>query len=266
MIYLRQNKSDFFGGNKFRNFVILLVLTLIVFFSFSFLKNFFGWIGSGFYSVTGNLKESVLSTFSVLRSKNSLILENYDLKKQRTELEGIIVSLKSLKLENEELKKHLGRNSATKKMALAYVLAGPDQSPYDTILLDLGKNAGINEGDLVYAIGGAPIGTISKISPRTSVVELYSMPGRKSEVRIGESELTAIAYGRGGGNFYAELPRESDVKEGDNISFPAIKASLFAVVENVEISPADSFLKIFFKLPVNIFDIKSVDVELREKI
>ena len=266
MIYLQTSsrKRGIFNSPKYfwiSIFVIIVISASI----FSFIPSVFRVLGIYSFSTSGIVKDLFKSIFPVLYSKHSLIQENIILKQTLNEKDSLIASLSFLKSENDILKQHLGRSSVSSKLALAYIIAGPGKSPYDTLVLDLGKNANIEEGNLIRGVGGIPLGVIKYVYDTFSVAELYSSPGKTIEVRIGEGGSITTAYGKGGGNFQAKLPRESDVSVGDQIVSPSIDNGAFAIVNMIESNPADSYQKVYFKLPVNIFELRFVDIDLKEK-
>jgi len=64
----------------------------------------------------------------------------------------------------------------------------------------------------------------------------------------------------GGGNFEVKLPRGVDIREGDVISFPAINTQIVGVVEKIKVKAADPFQTILFKSPVNIYELRFVEI------
>ena len=45
-------------------------------------------------------------------------------------------------------------------MILSAILSKPNQSPYDTLIIDVGTQEGLKTGDTVFALGNVPIGRI----------------------------------------------------------------------------------------------------------
>mgnify|MGYP001559035202 CR=1 FL=1 len=78
----------------------------------------------------------------------------------------------------------------------------------------------------------------------------------------GKTKVTALATGRGSGNFDARLPRELDVSINDTVTFPELNKQVLAVVEAIEVTPNDSFQRILFKSPINIAEIRFVEVDM----
>jgi len=165
-----------------------------------------------------------------------------------------------LQTENDNLKDLLGRKDAKQKTVLATVLVKPPQTPYDMLTIDIGADQNVKVGDKVMANANIYIGEVSEVMPRLAKVTLYSTPGRKLSVVLGESLVTMEAVGIGGGNFNIYIPREVEVKEGDVIVIPSITANVFGIVEKVNFKETDSFQTVLFKSPVNISELNFVEV------
>jgi cell shape-determining protein MreC len=170
-----------------------------------------------------------------------------------------------LKNENDDLKNILNRNKTDQKLLLATVLIKPFFSPYDTLIIDVGSSSGVVINDKVLVDNNTFIGYVSEVYDDTSKVVLYSSPGEKVNVLIGNNNVEKEAIGLGGGDFKIEIPRGIDVKEGDSIVIPSISTNVFGVVEKIEFKESDSFQTILFKNPVNISELKWVQVLLPNK-
>ena len=77
-------------------------------------------------------------------------------------------------------------------------------------------------------------------------------------VFVGDNNISVNAEGAGGGNFTANLPRDIGVNKGDIVTIPDMSANVFAIIEEIENNPTDPFVKILFKNPVNMNEIKWV--------
>lgn len=245
--------------------VILIIIGIIIIVRVlvpNFFTNTFQSASVLFWKNKNSSVENITNSTQFLRSKKSLIAENNKLNTKVKELEFNLLELDFLKQENEFIKKFFGREIFNMEdSVLASVLARPNVSPYDTFVIDIGKDSGIKEDDEVYAEGDILIGRIDKIYKNTSIVKLFSSPGEMTQVFIGLQNISANAVGRGGGNFIVELPRGSEIKEEDIVTMPGIDITLFAIVEEIENNPSDPFITIFFKNPVNLNNIKWVMVK-----
>ena len=262
--YLLHHKEK---GNRLFNKVfvsILIVIAIIIivriFFPNTF-TNSLQYISSPFWKAKNSSVEGVINSSQLLRSKRSLVFENDNLKTQIRESEFKLLEFEFLKQENRSLKELLSREVFDiKNTILGAVLARPNVSPYDTFVIDIGESSNIKKGESAYVSGNVFIGKIDKVYKNTSTVKLFSSPGEITPVSIGLQNISANAEGRGGGNFIVRLPRGTEVEKGDIITMPDINIKLFAIVEEIKADPSDPFVTILFKNPININDIKWVQV------
>ena len=211
-------------------------------------------------------------------TRGMLISENIDLRDRLNAMSGNVASVTLLEQENTELKQFLGRRvpkSIPEDFVLASVLTTPPVSAYDDIILDIGSNDQVEIGDKVYAPGSGigvsvattssptlvPIGTVSQVSGATSVVALYSHPGVKYPVTIGPDHMPATAVALGGGSFRADVAQGANVHVGDVISVPSIEPRIFGTVGGIVNKPAQPYTSVLFNEPVNIFQLRCVEVE-----
>ena len=166
----------------------------------------------------------------------------------------------SLLAENTNLKEILGRKDLKKNMILSAILSKPNQSPYDTLIIDAGESQGIKMGNTVFAGGNIPIGRIAETYANSSKVILFSTAGERTQAVIGEKSVFMELVGRGGGNFEIIMPRDFVLKSGEQAIMPGIHPYLLAVVETVISDPRDPFTKALLVSPVNIQEIKFVEV------
>ena len=127
-------------------------------------------------------------------SKRSLSEENQELKQQLESREAGRSNYDVLVRENESLKNIISRLPEENKLVLAAILAKPNRSPYDTLLIDLGARAGVEKGDMVYAYGNMPIGRVASVTDDTSKAVLFSSPGENTQVVI--SDVGRQEFGR----------------------------------------------------------------------
>lgn len=207
-------------------------------------------------------------------SKNSLTQEIEDLKTQLGEIQAQMSNYDSILDENTKLKEILGRKNEKVQMTLAAILMKPNQSPYDTLVIDAGTKQGIEIGDKVFAKGDIPIGRVELVYASSAKVVLFSNSGEKTNVVIslghspaGEAGVAKDIFmeiiGRGGGNFEMILPRDVTLQKGDQAVLPGINPYVVATVETIISDPRDSFQKALLVSPVNIQELKFVQVETK---
>jgi hypothetical protein len=119
----------------------------------------------------------------------------------------------------------------------------------------------INEGAQIYADGNVPIGIISKVYNNTSLITLYTNPGQKTEGFINGSNASVELTGRGGGNFEMIIPIEMQVDKGTIVYLPDSTSLVLAYVDEIISSPTDPFKKVLLSSPINIQNLKWVEVK-----
>jgi cell shape-determining protein MreC len=242
--------------------VVFLFLSIGVFFYYS--SNFLNIIGRPIWSAKSVTVGLIDSTVNVLRTKSSVEAENAKLKSENSTLLAEMTDYEILKGENASLKELLGRISGKHKFILANILAKPDLSPYDTIIIDAGTNLGVSVGTMIYGDGKFPIGEVSKLYSSTSLVALYSNPGKITNALLDGSNNTVELVGRGGGNFDMKIPQESVANKGQLIVLPSsttMTPEVIAIVAEVTSSPSDPYKTVLLRSPVNIQNLKWVEIE-----
>ena len=162
--------------------------------------------------------------------------------------------------ENEELKGLLGRTPVEKPL-LATILKKPPTSAYDTFVLDVGADHGVEAGDTIYALGTVPVGEIAEVFAHTAKAKLYSSSGEKFDIVIGSSTIHATAIGKGGGYFEVSLPRDTKIQRGDHVLVPTLHDSFVGVVEGVASEPSEPFSKILFRQPISMYELRWVIID-----
>jgi rod shape-determining protein MreC len=221
-------------------------------------------VGRPIFIVRDFIEKTVFDKLSLIRSKSSLIDENRDLKLSVVALESRLADRDLLAKENISLKELLGRPERKVKTILARVLSTPRSAAYDVLIIDVGREDGLEVGQEAI-VGAFAAGRISQVYPRTAKVLLFSSPGEKTDVVIADQNAIVTALGKGGGNFEATFPKEVEVSSGDTVSFPHIQPRVFGVVEDVVVHPTDSFQTVLFKNPFNANELAWVEVVIDSK-
>lgn len=238
-------------------FSILLIAGFLYFFMPRLIHEGLYGIARPFWKAEEFIGQKFTDIVALIKEKDRLVAENVALERQLDETRTALLSLDTYKKENGDLKVLLGRTN-TEKRILAVILAKPNRSLYDTLVLDVGERNGVRAGDTV-AVGDFILGAIHEVYPDYSKATLFSSSGEIKNVRIGTG-VHAEAIGRGGGNFLIKLPKETEVKIGDSVTVPDINPKLFGIVEDIEVTETSSFQFILFKLPVNINSLNWVEI------
>lgn len=238
--------------------IILLIIVALAFTPWA--RRFLHFIASPIWQVENTSTATTANLLSHWQTKQNLINEIQSLQARIFEAGQLEALNKTLQTENDELKSLLGRPELKQDSVLAAVLVKPPKNVYDVLTIDAGSNLGVKVGDKVLAESNVYLGEISEVFPDTAKVVLYSAPGEKRAVSLGENGISAESIGQGGGNFSIILPRDISAKEGDVIVVPSITPNVFGIIEKIYLKDKDSFQTILFKSPVNISELHFVQV------
>lgn len=238
-------------------FFILFYFRTSVFYGLSFAS-------STIFSPFLSLKNNTVAKFSewqvYFNSKTSLTKELEDLQSKLSESEARMQNYDTVLDENENLKEIFNRKSEELKLTLAVILGRANQSPYDTLIIDAGESEGSTVGARVFALGNIPIGRIDTAYADSSKVILFSNSQEITPVNIGGALFDIV--GRGGGNFELILPRDFVLEKGAEAVLPGIVPYVVAEVVSTISDPRDSFKKVLLTSPVNIGELKFVQIEI----
>jgi len=199
-----------------------------------------------------------------VRSKQVLVADRERLARELEDARALLLDRELLRDENRALARQLGRPERETRRVVGAVLSTPPRSPYDTAVIDVGRNDGVAVGDIALS-GSAVLGVVSKVYGPTSIVEFFSTASRKTSVSIAHQGLAipAEAVGQGAGAFLAVLPKAVEMSVGDMVTLSGFTSGLFAVVDSVESSATDSFQRVRFKNPVSPYTLRFVEVAHR---
>ncbi|OGD66727.1 hypothetical protein A2442_01195 [Candidatus Campbellbacteria bacterium RIFOXYC2_FULL_35_25] len=255
-------------SKKKKNKLFLVLLLAVVLFFYSQILNILGgvfdFIVYPIWVTENKIDEKTISPLGFFVSKKTLIVSNEQLKKDINEAEAMLVGRNALVKENLELKEILGRVSNPENFILASVLSKPNSSLYDILVVDAGNNLNIKKGSKVFASGNILIGEVFEVSEKSSKVRLYSSSKERVGVNVGLFNISTDAFGRGAGNFEIKLPRDTDIELGDPITSLVSSLQIVGSVEEINTDPIDSFKTILFKSPINIFELKWVQISKTE--
>ncbi len=259
MVFLSKNNKS--SKKKFLiGFIGLLLMVAFYLGGLSFLTGPLHYAGKPLWWLKNYSFEIVSNFTAIIKTKETLSEENKELKIKLNQINSQYLFLKTLSEENKELKKMLGRQENNYKFILANVLAKPNLSPYDSLILDVGENYGVKKGDKVVVDDTVVIGELEEIYSKTAKVHLYSFPGESLNVAIGFNKIVGMAKGKGGGNFEVKFPKDVLFEEGDIVVLPSLNLFFLGVINKIIITPEDSLQTILFKIPINIFELKWVQI------
>lgn len=248
--------------NKRLNIFFSSILILVLIFSLVhivFPQNITRYILFPFYKV----KEVASIPFSGLitnfKSKKSLEERVAFLEEENSKLKISLLTQSFVNTQIEDYNSELEKKS---NGMISKVLNRPPFSPYDTLLILKGDH-NIEVGDVVF-IKGVYIGEIESVDAYTAVVKMRSSSGYKTLVRV--SDLETEAEGKGGGQFYIKVPKDSSVKVGDAVMYPGFDYVLLGSVGQVIEDPVATFKTVYFSIPVSFQEMNFVSVVKKDSV
>ncbi|MFA6552667.1 MAG: rod shape-determining protein MreC [Candidatus Paceibacterota bacterium] len=267
MNYRLRNKNDYErnGGSKIWAFCgfVAAVIILVFIFRLPFFENSFQFMAVPLWKTENYLSDQFGVMMVAFDSKAALKAENARLYQALQEATVASSSIDAYVKENNDLRAALGRQTNPVSKILATVLVKPPKSLYDNLIIDIGQSSGLKVGDKVF-FQDLALGTVSEVYKNSSKVQLFSSPGQKIVIAIGDKNIHTDAFGRGGGNFAAVLPKEIAVKKGDSVIAPDISPKIFGTIQEVRSEPADAMQTVLFKTPINVAELQWVEVVKNE--
>lgn len=248
---IQRKKVIFKNGIAFAVLLVLVSLGLL-----GFLGKVFTSIGNPIWGAEGFITKTFSNTTDSLRTKKSVLKENEELIALNNKLMTSMIDYRIIKNENNNLRELLSRTDRPSEYILGIILTKPNNSPYDTVIIDIGIQDGIKEGSRVYAEGNIPLGLVSKVYENTSLITLYSNPSYKTEGYIEGSNASVELIGRGGGNFEMIIPIDLTTESGTMVYLPGSTSEIIALVDDIISKPSDPFKKVILNSPVNIQNLK----------
>ena len=243
--------------------IAVIIVILVVVFAVpkvrSALRHGVSFIGLGIAQGTHSVGGFFGSVATAVRNKETLQNQNTALKAQVDQLTAQLATSTQLSQENADLKSAMNRTS-TANFTLAAVISKPPHSMYDTIIIDGGSKNGFVTGQVVYADGQNPIGTIDQVLPTSAIVRLYSAPGQQTDARLSPSNIDVTIVGRGGGDFSATVPRDLVVTDGATVVTKDIDQSVLAVYKKITSDSRDPFQTLLLVSPINVNGLAFVEV------
>lgn len=275
MTYLQAHNRPY-GQLKRIIYLFIFLIVISIFTIRIFIPNFFSNIFTTIARPFWRLEFSVQQ--GSLKSPSSLLAENADLRRRFDEFQIRLDAIKAIEIENYDLKILLGRekdlentSSSTvesnittnsQKKILAAVLINPPLNNINELTIDIGADYSVSTSSLVYASGNIIIGRVASVLENTAKVVLFSSPGEKHRVFIGPANTLAIATGRGGGQYEAQLAQGSGIVSGDFVISPSLSDKPFGIVREVLIDPNQLFETVLFAPLININQIRWVLVQI----
>ncbi len=120
----------------------------------------------------------------------------------------------------------------------ADVVKTPNETPYDTLLINKGTDDDIQDGALAFA-GNTAIGKVVRVYAQSSLVMLFSTPEVQSPAYIYGANVFARATGVGAGVIKVSVPQGVKLAVGNPVVVPIADTDIYGSIEYIESDPSN---------------------------
>jgi cell shape-determining protein MreC len=192
--------------------------------------------------------------FTYFSSKKSLVEQNKELLSENKRLKIELLTLDSVKKENDKLKEVLEFNENSGEKVLAKVVNKPPNSPFDTFVVNTG-DAKVEISNKVYH-KNILIGEVEEIYSKNSLIRLYSSPDKNISVTIAGNQSNAT--GQSNGTFKISLPKDLEVSVGEPV---LSSGKIIGTIGAIDVESSNTFQDIYFAYPFKLKEIDWVEIE-----
>lgn len=206
-----------------------------------------------------NESSSALPTY--IRDRASILERQRELERELAAVTGDRASASRLSRENEELRSLL--SAGTHERIAAGVIMRPNETPYDTLLIDRGSRDGIQKHAAVFGPDDVVLGTIAKVYPESALVTLVTTPGTVSTAYIYGPDIYTEAIGQGGGVLQVGVSQGVEINKGNLVVMPSIDPGIFGTISHVESSESSPEQYGYVTSPLSMREIRLVSVSAK---
>lgn len=235
----------------------LIVITIVLLITRLLAPNFFWHLISPITHTTDAFTARSRVLMSLFTETEVLMRANQELEDKNATLaaENKVLSQKVANLTTL-----LGAPAPLKDMPsiLGSVVARPPQSPYDTLILAVGKRGGVKLGMEAFAHSSVPIGIVSLVLDDFSRVTLFSAPNIQINGWIGQTSVPVTIRGAGGGAMSAVVARTAPVSVNDTVFFTGPGMLPIGRVIRIDSDPSSPGMTLRIVSAANLFSIGEV--------
>ncbi|MFA6278738.1 MAG: rod shape-determining protein MreC [Candidatus Paceibacterota bacterium] len=229
--------------------IIVLLVRLIA-------PGFFWYVFTPVFRVADAVSLEGHSFISGFENAAKLTAQNERLANENTALANENQALAQKIIDIEDL----FTSTTAKSGILAGVVARPPESPYDTLVLAAGENAGITLGMEAFGDGGVPLGIVSSVLADFSRVTLFSAPGVTTAGWVGNDGLAITISGAGAGVMNATVSRSAAIAVGDTVFAPGPGMLPIGKVIRIDSNPTAPGVTLRIQPALNLFSVSWVTI------
>lgn len=193
-----------------------------------------------------------------LRDRGELVQQLNDLQAEIASKEADDIRLFYVESELQAVRELVGGQGAP--LLLGTVIASPPYTPYDSIVLDIGTDNGVQVGAPIYVGLDIVVGVISAAYDNSSVVTLFSSPGISTNAYIIGPNVFAVSRGQGGGVMQLGVPQGIALAVGDVVVLPAFGSGVFGTVSAVTSIASEPEQQAYVTIPTSVAQMRYVRV------
>ena len=202
------------------------------------------------------IKSAILGSFIFLAPEKELLGES-----QRGLL--LMLKIRDLAAENRNLKNALGIKN-TDKVLPAKVIFKSEVLFADTILVDLGENAGVQVDDWVVAQDKIIVGNVVETGKNWSKAAAVGRIGDKiflrQDILENPQSFPVEFVGAGAGELRAEVPAKTNLKAGSVFRLAEKPDYIVGLVENVALLAGEQFKGVTATSPISISALYEISI------
>jgi rod shape-determining protein MreC len=213
------------GGNRSRLLLVLLLVSSLFLITLDLRGvNLASGIRSGVSTVISPVENLFTKVFSPVGNFASDVRNFGQSKKQITELNKQIDSLKAKQVLDEDMVSQLNQlrnvldlagSGGYQVVAARVINRGSTETFKETLTIDVGSRSGITKNMTVISESGL-VGVVKSVTSNSSIVLLMSDPTFKVGVRIAGTQSIGVVSGQGGSTYLLQLlDATGEIKEGD---------------------------------------------------
>lgn len=250
--YLARRNALLEGGRPSAGVVALAIAVVLMLMRVIAPNQFFAVLAPvfGFSTAFSERTHSALSGFV----GSATLVEEAD--QLRAENANLQIQLEALRRQVAQV----GAIDNASESIVAGVLARPPASPYDTLIVNAGSDAGVTEKMTAFGADAAPIGVVSEVAPRYSRITLLSSPDMVTQAWLGSAHTPVQLVGEGGSAFSVNIPRTVSTRIGDLILLPGPGAIPVGQVVRIDDDPALPVMVLRVQPVQNVFSITWVGI------
>lgn len=237
--------------------VFIIICLLLVFGStlFSLFTNL--WRGEAHLSQEASIAPAWLG------GKSDLDARVKELQIANDELRTRITSLEAIESTYYDLVGEIG-TSTKKDEILAKIIRRPPFTVFDSYVVDVGLDAGVEIGDLVLA-HNIPVGIVKSVTKNNSVVNLFSSPGEMLLVSFGTSSTQYEAYGISNAGLRSDIPIDTEITNESKVTLSDREISIVGTVHAIDKDSDSTYQSVFISLPFDISNTNWLNIKKKDK-